>query len=112
VFFGKDAIVLNVSAPRIQQISVSDRDNRDRCNCALSRLLIIFGFLTTLLSLSIFGSVGSVLAQQIDYPQGDPTHVIRLEGHVGERWDQGDYRIYRLRDGARLVQGVIDLQAD
>ncbi len=56
--------------------------------------------------------VGWLPAQQIDYPQGDPTRSIRVSGDAGQRWDRGDYRIYRLNGGARVTQGDIELTAD
>ncbi|MEY4568056.1 MAG: hypothetical protein RLY14_3026, partial [Planctomycetota bacterium] len=55
---------------------------------------------------------GWVPAQEIDYPQGDPTRSIRVSGDSGQRWDRGDYRIYRLNGGVRVTQGDIELSAD
>lgn len=51
-------------------------------------------------------------AQQIDYPQSDPTHPIIVSGERGLRWDRGDYRIYRLNGSPKLRQGNAVYSAD
>lgn len=35
-------------------------------------------------------------AQQIDYPQSDPTYPVHVSGEKGIRWDRGEYRIYQI----------------
>lgn len=52
------------------------------------------------------------MAQQIDYPQSDPTRLIEVSGERGVRWDRGDYRIYQVTGRAQVRQGATDLTAD
>lgn len=116
--FGKDAL-LNPLERIPFLLPFVKRNHRDRSSCAPIESLTNSGvccravLLYSLFLLTICcGLVASTHAQQIDYPQSDPTHPITVTGDRGLRWDRGDYRIYQLSGRPTIRQGNATYTAD